>query len=977
MFNAGWILIAWLLLLMLVFTFTQYSHAAIITSVDTSNSKQAFSALRDGRVFFDQIVSHVPTMNTANKVAARLPSLKPAVYDIDRQAALSSDEFRMSDLPSHRLSDIESKDELAPPVVVILVHLGYVLPEHVVDCVDQLKIWKGDARRQYRFIMVCNTNDVAHQASLIPNLEIYRYDYQRWSSEFNGASFSGKHHALFQWSLIRFHALMTCMKQWNIGSAIHIEHDNLIYAPLDDLFDLCQRSCGPKLGLTPDHMSRVIGGFTFVGSVQALEQFHEQCCEQKFSQIDMEALSTFLNRNPTWSYALPVMPAEWKNESYPKLNENARTFEVGIFDAAAAGQWIGGIDVIHSMEDTRGFVNETAMYQVHVQWTRDSRQRMVPVYSLQHNGRTLYYRFFNLHMHCKKLHRYLSLPQVPSTDIIQGERFRWLWHGDRNYGPYWMSFHVAEDFQAWSPPEEWPPIMACYVKGDLTDTFFQKIWPRIPQNVTLILITHNADFEVTEQYRSYLNDTKLRWWFGQNAQIKHPKLVALPIGLANSEWNHGQVDVLQRNCKTTFPFKKNVLYVNFTATHPDRAVIRQAIETAAKHGAPVWFDQNVDHETYLKNMSQCKFVACARGNGADTHRLWECIYTGGIPVIYEPALHKYDWLPSHMVPSLKPAQIEWSLPMKENFWHVGHGRAYWRFSYWKNRIQEHLRIGLSDVAKEQIDVLLLVHRKDLSTLPDCVSLLQENLWELRKIFIITAVPADEVRQLLYPVAAMDQIVVLDENDQSATGAPFTMSSVRDRMPDVGKRAGWYLQQLFKLHADLIPGVLPSILVMDSDTVLLKRVRFKSMDGKALFATGTSVHPPYSNHMQRVLPEVFQNHSNTSGIAHHMLFEASKLQDLRQQIERHWNNQGLVQRQCWQILLDHVKREDYGRSGCSEYEMYFHFMQKKYPDEMDTRQLWHIDVKEKHLYDRLLKERPCHMMSAHEWQRFFDRSVSDQ
>jgi len=36
---------------------------------------------------------------------------------------------------------------------------------------------------------------------------------------------------------------------------------------------------------------------------------------------------------------------------------------------------------------------------------------------------------------------------------------------------------------------------------------------------------------------------------------------------------------------------------------------------------------------YLRNLRQIPFVICPEGNGVDTHRLWETLYMGGVPVV--------------------------------------------------------------------------------------------------------------------------------------------------------------------------------------------------------------------------------------------------------------------------------------------------------------------------------------------------------
>ena len=46
---------------------------------------------------------------------------------------------------------------------------------------------------------------------------------------------------------------------------------------------------------------------------------------------------------------------------------------------------------------------------------------------------------------------------------------------------------------------------------------------------------------------------------------------------------------------------------------------------------------------YLQSVRNHTFVACPRGNGIDTHRLWETLYMGSIPIVKKDLAHS-DWL---------------------------------------------------------------------------------------------------------------------------------------------------------------------------------------------------------------------------------------------------------------------------------------------------------------------------------------------
>ena len=48
----------------------------------------------------------------------------------------------------------------------------------------------------------------------------------------------------------------------------------------------------------------------------------------------------------------------------------------------------------------------------------------------------------------------------------------------------------------------------------------------------------------------------------------------------------------------------------------------------------------------MRDIKSSKFVLCPRGNGIDTHRIWESLYMGSIPiVIYENAHQLFTDLP--------------------------------------------------------------------------------------------------------------------------------------------------------------------------------------------------------------------------------------------------------------------------------------------------------------------------------------------
>ncbi len=121
--------------------------------------------------------------------------------------------------------------------------------------------------------------------------------------------------------------------------------------------------------------------------------------------------------------------------------------------------------------------------------------------------------------------------------------------------------------------------------------------------------------------------------YAQHLNFSHPKFSLLPIGIANSMYTHGDVDTLFRIMTETYhKIKPNPIYINLTTdTFPYRNKVVKCVEKY--RWAPVKYP--APHDTFLKDMSSHRFALCVRGNGIDTHRFWEALYLGVIPVVID------------------------------------------------------------------------------------------------------------------------------------------------------------------------------------------------------------------------------------------------------------------------------------------------------------------------------------------------------
>jgi len=167
-----------------------------------------------------------------------------------------------------------------------------------------------------------------------------------------------------------------------------------------------------------------------------------------------------------------------------------------------------------------------------------------------------------------------------------------------------------------------------FVKTDYIKEFATAILPKI--NYKFILLTHDSDYPIPGVAPEILENPYLIKWIGMNAHIIHPKLQAIPIGMANEVWPHGNKEVVTKIIEENNT-KKNLIYCNFDPnTNPG-----QRFSTVEKLGqfSFIHLDfKKYDYETYLRKVSTYKYIISPPGNSVDCHRVWESVYVNTIPV---------------------------------------------------------------------------------------------------------------------------------------------------------------------------------------------------------------------------------------------------------------------------------------------------------------------------------------------------------
>lgn len=192
---------------------------------------------------------------------------------------------------------------------------------------------------------------------------------------------------------LRLFYLFSYIKKNNFTNIIHIENDVMCYVNLDTIKEKFTQT---KVYATFDCEKRVIPGIIYIPNYQAFEPIIQNynCYQNDMANLAMFSEEIIL--------PLPIFIAH-KNYKCTKLFDKFNC----IFDAAAIGQYLGGVDPKNISGDTRGFINETSDIKynnVIFYWIINDKGLYEPNIFINNQ----YIQIINLHIHSKNLKKFMG-----------------------------------------------------------------------------------------------------------------------------------------------------------------------------------------------------------------------------------------------------------------------------------------------------------------------------------------------------------------------------------------------------------------------------------------------------------------------------------------------------------------------------------------------------------------------------------------
>ena len=223
--------------------------------------------------------------------------------------------------------------------------------------------------------------------------------------------------------------------------------------------------------------------------------------------------------------------------------------------------------------------------------------------------------------------------QIKSSNVVQ------IYSTDEFVMYKLKSFEIFED-----------SIIFCNT-GLLKDLFIQLKKSKHLMNIKLI--THQSDIPITKKLFNQ-KPSCIAEWFAVNVDHKDKNLHSLPLGIAN-------------NFQKKYFYKEDIkifddlfitnaepkMYLNFQKN----TNLKERSQLYSFFASKDWVDidePNLSIKDYEKKLNNSTFVLCPWGNGIDTHRIWESLYMGKIPITkYHHTFSNFDKLPILFVENYK------------------------------------------------------------------------------------------------------------------------------------------------------------------------------------------------------------------------------------------------------------------------------------------------------------------------------------
>lgn len=273
------------------------------------------------------------------------------------------------------------------PIDLILVHSGNRFPNHINQCITLAK--------KYNFIIHLlidekfNNSIVDKDIIIVNNEEIEDFRYKTYSIKNYNSYFRDN---FFSRTSSRFILLDNYIYKNNIESCFHIENDIALFSNLLEVQKILEDS-EYDTAIVLDNATRCVPSIIWYKDKASCNRLSSFIYENN-NIDDMRNLAIYFHKNRETVTNFPIVPFDLidpiNNINYGNMYDNFQS----IFDGAAIGQYLYGIDSLDGNTNTKGFVNETCVFNASKYISLENSK---PIFNYSNQKITIN----NLHIHSK------------------------------------------------------------------------------------------------------------------------------------------------------------------------------------------------------------------------------------------------------------------------------------------------------------------------------------------------------------------------------------------------------------------------------------------------------------------------------------------------------------------------------------------------------------------------------------------------
>jgi hypothetical protein len=201
----------------------------------------------------------------------------------------------------------------------------------------------------------------------------------------------------------RFFVIYSFMCKYIISDVIHIENDVLLYYNCDTLEPYFDKN---KIYIPFDCFKRNICSIMYIPSSKIFKQVldnYDFNVNDMYNFVNIQGKTNLIDNLPIGTTDLSSPELQFVTNNYKKFNV--------IFDAAAIGQYLGGVDPLNDKFKSIGFINETCIikynnFNIHWKYEEGIHKPFINDVPI-----------FNLHIHSKQLEHFTNY-ECDLIDIV-------------------------------------------------------------------------------------------------------------------------------------------------------------------------------------------------------------------------------------------------------------------------------------------------------------------------------------------------------------------------------------------------------------------------------------------------------------------------------------------------------------------------------------------------------------------------------